>query len=173
VIKDPCLKCRGVGRVLIKKKLTLRIPGGVDTGSRLRLHGEGEQGDPGAPAGDLYVFIHVEPHKTFRRQNDDLIVGAPITYSLAALGGEIEIPTLEGTDKFQVPAGTQSGQDFRISGKGMPHLRGRGRGDLVVVVYIETPKKVSKEQEEILRRLAELEGAKVTAQKKGLFSRKT
>jgi len=172
VIQDPCLKCHGVGRVLIKKKLALRIPAGVDTGSRLRLHGEGEQGDPGAPAGDLYVFIHVEPHETFRRQNDDLIVGVPITYSLAALGGEIEIPTLDGTDHFAVPSGTQSGQDFRILGKGIPHLRGRGRGDLVVVVYIETPKKVSKEQEDILRRLAELEGAKVTPHKRGLFSRK-
>ena len=141
-----------------------------DRGSR--LHGEGEQGDPGAPAGDLYVFIHVEPHEIFRRQNDDLIVGVPITYSLAALGGEIEIPTLDGSEHFEVPAGTQSGQDFRISGKGIPHLSGRGRGDLVVVVYIETPKRVSKEHEDILRRLAELEGAKVTPQKRGFFSRK-
>lgn len=172
VIKDPCLKCRGVGRVLIKKKLSLRIPAGVDTGSRLRLHGEGEHGEPGAPQGDLYVFIHVEPHEVFRRQDDDVIVGVPIPYSLAALGGEIEIPTLDGSEHFEVPASTQSGQDFRIHSKGIPHLRGRGCGDLVVVVYIETPKRVSKEHEDILRRLAELEGAKVTPEKRGFFSRK-
>jgi molecular chaperone DnaJ len=171
VITDPCRKCRGVGRVLIRKKLALKIPAGVDTGSRLRLQGEGERGDHGAPPGDLYVFLRVEPHESFRRQNDDILVAVPIMYSLAALGGEIEVPTLDGTDQLQIPQGTQSGQDFRIPGKGIPHLRGRGRGDLVVVVYIETPRKVSKEAEDLLRRLAELEGVKVTSKKRSFFSR--
>ena len=96
----------------------------------------------------------------------------PITYSVAVLGGEIEIPTLEGPDRLDIPAGTQSGQDFHVPGKGVPHLRGRGRGDLIIVTYIETPKKISKEQEEILRRLAELEGSKVAVKKKGIFSRR-
>lgn len=171
VITDPCKKCRGVGRVLITKKLSLRIPAGVDTGSRLRLQGEGEPGDLGAPPGDLYVFIRVEPHESFRRQDDDVIVAVPITYSLATLGGEIEIPTLEGADHLEIPQGTQSGQDFRIPGKGIAHLRGRGRGDLVVVVYIQTPNKLTKEQEELIRKLAEIEGAKVTPKKRSFFSR--
>jgi molecular chaperone DnaJ len=143
----------------------------VETGSRLRLHGEGEPGDPGAPPGDLYVVIHVEPHETFRRQDDDILAAVPVTYSQATLGGQIEIPTLEGPDVLEIPAGTQSGREFRVTGKGVPHLRGRGRGDLRIIVYIETPSKISKEQEELLRRLAELEGAKVTPKKKGFFSR--
>ncbi|MBI5251605.1 MAG: molecular chaperone DnaJ [Desulfomonile tiedjei] len=171
VITDPCKKCRGVGRILISKKLSLRIPAGVDTGSRLRLQGEGEPGDPGAPPGDLYVFIRVEPHQVFRRQDDDILVAVPIPYSLATLGGDIEIPTLDGQDHMEIPQGTQSGQDFRLSGKGIPHLRGRGRGDLVVVVYIQTPKKLNKEEEELIRRLAEIEGVKVTQKKRGFFSK--
>jgi len=171
VITDPCEKCRGVGRMLITKKLSLKIPGGVETGSRLRLHGEGEPGDPGAPPGDLYVVIHVEPHETFRRQDDDILAAVPVAYSQATLGGQIEIPTLDGPDVLEIPAGTQSGREFRVPGKGVPHLRGRGRGDLRIIVYIETPSKISKEQEELLRRLAELEGAKVTPKKKGFFSR--
>ncbi len=172
VITDPCKKCRGIGRVLITKKLSLRIPAGVDTGSRLRLQGEGEPGDPGAPPGDLYVFIRVQAHELFRRQDDDVIVAVPISYSLAVLGGEIEIPTLDGPDHMDVPQGTQSGQDFRLHGKGISHVRGRGRGDLVVVVYIQTPQQLSKEEEELIRRLAEIEGAKVTQKKKSFFSRK-
>jgi len=172
VITDPCRKCRGGGRVRSSKKLSLKIPHGVETGSRLRLQNEGEPGDPGAPRGDLYVYIRVEEHEVFRREGDDIVVAIPITYSLAVLGGEIEVPTLEGSDHLDIPAGTQSGQDFRLHGKGVPHLRGRGRGDLIVVAYIETPKKISKEQEEILRHLAELEGSKVAAPKKGIFSRR-
>lgn len=171
VITDPCHKCRGVGRVLKTKKLALKIPGGVDTGSRLRLNGEGEPGDPGGPPGDLYVFIRVQQHEVFKRQDDDVIIAVPVTYSLATLGGDIEIPNLEGTEVFNLPPGTQSGQDFRIPGKGIPHLRGRGRGDLVLVVYIETPRKLSKEQEELLRRLAQIEGVKVNPKKRGFFSR--
>lgn len=171
VITDPCEKCRGVGRILIKKKLSLKIPGGVENGSRLRLQEEGEPGDHGAPPGDLYVIIHVTPHEKFRRQEDDVVVAVPITYATAALGGEIDIPTLEGDDVLQIPRGTQSGQDFRIPGRGVPHLRGRGRGDLVVVVYIETPTKLSKDQEELLRQLAELEGSRVAPKKKTFFSR--
>ncbi len=173
VITDPCKKCRGAGRVRVTRKLSIKIPQGVETGSRLRLQGEGEPGDPGAPPGDLYVFIRTEPHEVFRREDDSIIVAVPITYSLAVLGGEIEIPTLEGPDHLEIPHGTQSGQDFRVPGKGVPHLRGRGRGDLIVVVYVNTPKTVSKEEEEVLRRLAELDGSKVAPRKKGLFSRRS
>lgn len=171
VITDPCPSCRGVGRLLKPKKLAIKIPPGVETGSRLRLQAEGEPGDPGAPPGDLYVIIHVKQHETFHRQEDDVIVGVPITYTQAALGGPVEIPTLDGPESMDVPAGTQTGKEFKLSGKGIPHLRGRGRGDLRVIVYIETPTKLSKEEEELLRRLAELEGVKVASKKKGFFSR--
>ncbi|MCX5861516.1 MAG: molecular chaperone DnaJ [Deltaproteobacteria bacterium] len=171
VITNPCEKCHGVGRVLVTKKLSLKIPAGVETGSRLRLQGEGEPGDPDAPPGDLYVILHVKEHEIFHRQNSDVVVHVPMTYSQAALGGEIEIPTLEGPEQFHIPTGTQSGQDFRIANKGMPHIRGRGRGSLIVVVYIETPTRLSKEEENILRRLAELEGTKVTPQKRRFFLR--
>jgi molecular chaperone DnaJ len=171
VITDPCEKCRGVGRVLKPRKLALKIPPGVETGSRLRLQGEGEPGGPGGSPGDLYVVIGVQQHETFHRQEDDVIVAVPITFTQAALGGHVEIPTLEGPESLEIPAGTQTGKEFRISGRGVPHLRGRGRGDLRVIVYIETPTKLSKEEEELLRRLADLEGVKVTSKKKGFFSR--
>ncbi|MGC8906097.1 MAG: molecular chaperone DnaJ [Desulfomonilaceae bacterium] len=171
IITDPCTHCRGTGRVLATKKLSIRVPPGVETGSRLRLQGEGEPGDPGAPPGDLYVFIHVKEHEFFRRHGDDVVVEVPITYTVAALGGQIMIPTLEGPEPFQVPKGTQSGQQFRIPQKGMPHLRGRGRGDLIPILYIETPTKLSKEEENLLRRLAEIEGSKVSPKKKGFFMR--
>jgi molecular chaperone DnaJ len=172
VITDPCKKCHGVGRTLVQRKLALKVPAGVGSGSQLRLTGEGEPGEPGAPPGDLYVVIRQEAHEVFRRQDDDAVVAIPIPYSLAALGGEIEIPSLEGPDRLQVPAGTQSGQDFRLSQRGIPRLRGRGRGDLIVVVYVETPKQLNKEMEELLRKMAQLEGSSVTPKKKGFFSRR-
>jgi molecular chaperone DnaJ len=172
VITNPCKKCHGVGRTLVTRRLALKIPAGVETGSRLRLQSEGEPGEPGGQPGDLYVVIHQESHEVFRRQSDDVIVTVPIAYSLAALGGTIEIPSLEGPEKLDIPAATQAGQDFRVSGRGIPHLRGRGRGDLIVVVYIETPKSLSKEMDQVLRQLAELEGVKVTPEKKGFFARR-
>ncbi|MFH0959375.1 MAG: molecular chaperone DnaJ [Pseudomonadota bacterium] len=172
VVTDPCDKCKGVGRVLISKKLSLKIPQGVESGSRLRLNGEGEPGDFGAPPGDLYVYLNVKPHETFKRESDDVVVLVPMGYATAALGGEIEVPTLEGTDKIQIPKGTQAGQNFRIPGKGIPHLRGKGRGELIAVVYIKTPKNLNPEQESLLRQLAEIDGEQVTVKKKGFFSRK-
>ncbi len=118
------------------------------------------------------MFSFMSDLMNFRRQDDDVYVAVPISYSQAVLGGEVEIPTLEGRELFTIPEGTQSGKDFRLPGRGVPHLRGRGRGDLVVVVYIETPQKVSREEEELLRRLAEIEGVKVTPKKRSFFSRK-
>jgi molecular chaperone DnaJ len=172
IVTDPCEKCRGVGRVLISKKLSLKIPPGVESGSRLRLNGEGEPGDFGAPSGDLYVYLNVRPHEIFKREGDDVVVLTPMGFATATLGGEIEVPTLDGTEKIQIPKATQAGQNFRIPGKGIPHLRGRGRGDLISVVYIQTPKDINQEQDELLRRLAEIEGERVTVKKKGFFSRK-
>jgi molecular chaperone DnaJ len=171
VITDPCPKCRGVGRVPKSKRLSIKVPGGVETGSRLRLQGEGEPGEQGGPAGDLYVFLEVQRHDVFRRHGDDVVITVGISYTQAVLGGSVEIPTLEGPDVLELPTGTQGGQEFRLREKGVPHLRGRGRGDLVVIVYIAVPKKVNKQQEQILRQLAEVEGSKVTPKKKGFFSR--
>jgi molecular chaperone DnaJ len=171
VITDPCAACKGQGRILKKKKLSLKIPPGVETGSSLRLRGEGEPGGPGAAPGDLYVVIRVLDHETFKRSGDDVVVLVPVKYSVLALGGEIDIPTLEGPDKLFVPKGTQSGHEFHLPDRGMPRLGKKMRGDLVVVAYIEIPSKLSKEEEEALRRLAEVEGVKVTPKKRRLFSR--
>lgn len=171
-ITDPCEKCRGIGRVPRSKKLSIKIPAGVESGSRLRLQGEGEIGSAGGIPGDLYVFIQVDEHEVFKRHGDDLVLALPITYSQAALGGDLEVPTLDGSETLTVPRGTQSGQEFRIRNQGVPHLRGRGRGDIVVVVYVEIPTKLTKDQEDLLRQLAEIEGVKVTPKKRGIFSRR-
>jgi molecular chaperone DnaJ len=172
IITDPCESCRGAGKISKPKKLSFRIPPGVETGSRLRLQGEGEPGELGGPTGDLYVFMRVKEHELFRRSGDDVIVAAAMTYSQAVLGGPITIPTLEGEESFDIPKGAQSGQEFRLPSRGMARLRGRGRGDLIIVAYIETPKKIGKEEEDLLRRLAELENAEVAPKKRSIFSRK-
>jgi molecular chaperone DnaJ len=171
VITDPCRQCRGAGMIRRPKRLSLRIPPGVETGSRLRLQGEGESAG-GGPPGDLYVYIQVAEHDTFQRDGDNVYVAVPITYSQAVLGGSTQIPTLDGEDTLSVTQATRSGKEFRLPGKGMPRLRGRGRGDLVVVVYIETPTEVGKEEEELLRKLADIEGVEVAKKKKSLFSRR-
>ncbi len=158
--------------MLRTKKLSVKVPGGVETGSVLRLTGEGEPGDPGGPPGDLYIQLQVRSHEIFHREGDDVVVMVPVTYTTTVLGGHVAIQTLEGPDFLAVPPGTQSGQEFRLAGKGIPRLRGRGRGELIVVLVIRTPVKISKEEEELLRRLAEIEGVEVTPKKKGLFSRR-
>ncbi len=172
VIVNRCTVCRGTGRVPETRTISISIPAGVDSGLSLRLQGEGEPGEQPGLSGDLYVAITVEDHDVFRRQGDDVIIAIPMTYSQAVLGGDLEISTLEGEETFTVPKGTQSGQDFRLKDRGMPKLRGRGRGELIVVTYIEIPTKITKEQEDLLRRLAELEGVPVTPRKRGLFSRR-
>ena len=118
------------------------------------------------------MLLRIQPHDVFQRHGDDVVIALPITYTQAALGATIEVPTLDGTDALTVPAGTASGQEFRLRSKGIPHLRGKGRGDMRVVVYVDVPTRLSKEQEELLRQLAELEGSQVTPKKKGFFSRK-
>jgi molecular chaperone DnaJ len=171
VITDPCPDCNGKGRILKPRKLSLKIPPGIDTGASLRLRGEGEPAGPGGIPGDLYVTIRVAEHDVFMRDGDDVIVLVPIAFSQAVLGATVEIPTLDGPDSLTIPRGTPSRHEFRLPDKGIPHLRGRGKGDLVVVTYIEVPRKVSKDQEKLLREFAELEGVKVTPKKKGIFSR--
>ncbi|MFC1835266.1 molecular chaperone DnaJ [Thermodesulfobacteriota bacterium] len=170
VITDPCSKCRGVGRVLKSKTLSIKLPPGVDNGSQLRLQGEGEPGELGGPPGDLYIVIRIRDHEHFERNGDDLLVAVPITYTQAALGAKIEVPTLEDPTTLNIPRGTQPGQDFRIRDKGIPHLRSRGRGDLIAIVHVQVPTKLGKDEESILRNLAELEGVKVTKKRRRLFS---
>jgi len=155
IITKPCATCRGAGRVQQEKKLNVRIPAGIATGQRLRLSAEGEAGPGGGPSGDLYVVIHVQEHPFFQRDGNDLYCEIPVSFPTFALGGEIQIPTLDGKEPFTIPAGTQTGATFRVRGRGMPDVSGRGRGDLLVTVKVSTPKKLSKEQKKLLEQLAE------------------
>lgn len=157
VIEHPCKDCRGLGRARVDRKLTVKIPPGVETGTRLKLSGEGESGSRGGPPGDLYVVLSVLDHPLFARQGDDLYCDIPIGFAQAALGAEIEIPTLSGRARIRIPAGTQSGSTFRLKGKGMPNLRGYSRGDLIARVFVETPTRLTPKQRELLEEFARLE----------------
>ncbi|NOZ76118.1 MAG: molecular chaperone DnaJ [Euryarchaeota archaeon] len=158
VVDSPCQECGGRGVVKRTRKLKVNIPPGVDTGSRLRVPGEGEAGERGGPPGDLYVVIHVKPHPLFERRGHDIVTEIPITVSQAVLGDEVEVPTLNGKAKLKIPPGTQPGTVFRMKGKGIPGLRGGGRGDEHVVVRVEIPEKLTKEQRRIYEQLARTEG---------------
>lgn len=157
VIEKPCPTCRGAGSVRKTRSIKVKVPPGVDNGSRLRLAGEGEAGTRGGPPGDLYVYIHVKQHKLFRREGDDLICEIPLSFVQAALGDEIDVPTLEGKEKLKIPEGTQPGTVFRIRGKGVPHLSGFGRGDQHVRIKVMIPGKLSEKQKELLREFARLD----------------
>ncbi len=171
LITDPCPTCEGQGRVLARRKVEVAIPAGVDTGNRVRQPGEGEAGDDGAPRGDLYCLIRVRPHPLFRRDGLDLVCQVPVTFSQAALGAEIEVPTLQGKETVTLPKGVQSGAFLRREGKGMPNVRGRGRGDLLVEIIVETPKKLTKRQEELFRELAELDQKHVSPQRRSFLDK--
>lgn len=151
IIESPCGNCRGSGYVRVDRSLTVHIPAGVDTGIRLRLSGEGEPGENGGPRGDLYVVINVHKHELFERDGEHLVLELPVPFTLAAAGGEIHVPSLDGPGTLKIPAGTQSGQMFRVKGKGVPSMEHRGRGDLIVKVFVEVPKRVSKRQAELLK----------------------
>lgn len=157
IVSDPCKRCGGHGRTQKEKSLAVNIPPGVEDGTRIRLSGEGEAGMRGAPPGDLYIFIQVQPHRMFQRQGLDLLCEVPITFTTAALGGDVEVPTIEGKrTKVTIPTGTQTGKQFRLRDKGMVELQGTRRGDLYVEVTVETPVNLTKRQQELLR---EFEGA--------------
>jgi molecular chaperone DnaJ len=166
VISDPCPDCRGEGLVERRRTLEVNVPPGVDSGTRIRHSGEGEAGVMGTPDGDLYVVIRVREHNLFQREGAHLICQVPITFSLAALGGDIEIPTLQGPVTHRLRRGTQSGEVLRMSGLGMPSLRGGRSGDLLVQLMVETPKQLTKRQEELFRELAELDNSHVPPQRK-------
>lgn len=158
IIEKPCPTCRGTGQIRKTRGIKVKVPPGVDNGSRLRVAGEGEAGTRGGPRGDLYVYIHVQAHKIFKREGDDLICEMPISFVQAALGDELEVPTLEGGAKLKIPEGTQSGTVFRMKGKGVPNVSGHGRGDQHVVVKLVTPTKLSEKQKTLLKEFARLLG---------------
>lgn len=154
VIKDPCKKCSGDGRVKKEKSLQIKVPNGVDSGRRIRLSGEGEAGFRGGPRGDLYVLLSIKAHKFFKRDGANLYCRVPIPVTKAALGGEIEVPTIEGkASKVKVPSGTQTGQQFRLKGKGMTMMQSQNRGDLFIEIFVETPVNLNKKQQDLMKQL--------------------
>lgn len=170
IIKEKCVSCNGTGKVLKNKRIKVKIPAGVDTGSIISVKGEGEAGDRGGPPGDLYVYINVKPHKIFKRKGNDIFLTVPISFTEACLGAEIEVPTLEGIEKFDLPAGTQTGEEFKLKNKGVPNVRGFGRGDLYFKVKIQVPKKLTDRQKELLLEL-DKEFNNRKQEKKGFFKK--
>jgi molecular chaperone DnaJ len=171
IITDPCPGCHGHGRVNARRTIEVNIPAGVATGMRIPLRGEGEAGDPGAPRGDLYLRVNVTEHPVFARDGNHLVCQVPITIGQAALGGTIEVPTLEGVTTYTLKRGTQTGEVLRIPGKGMPDVRGRSSGDLLVQVVVETPRHLTRRQEELFRELAEIDHKHVSPQRKSFFEK--
>lgn len=172
VLEQACPDCRGEGRIDRVQRLDVEIPPGVDTGTRIRLAGRGEAGPQGAPAGDLYIFIHIRAHPVFQREGTALFTRMPISFTTAALGGTVEIPGMDGdVHTIEIPVGIQSGKQLRKRGAGMPVLQGRGRGDLVVEVQVETPTKLSVRQKEILREFRETETGDECPESRGFFER--
>ncbi len=171
LITHPCDDCRGNGYIASKVKMDVAIPAGVDDGMRVRLPGEGEPSPDGGPAGDCYCFISVRPHSIFKRDGKNLILHVPISYSQAALGARLDVPTLSGPEQVEIPQGTQHGDVFRLRQRGVADPRGGSVGDLLVQVYLEVPKKTSAKQETLLRELAELEHADVTPHRKSFLEK--
>jgi molecular chaperone DnaJ len=170
-ITDPCPSCRGSGRVAAKARLMVDVPPGVDTGMWLQLRNQGEPGDPGAPRGNLRIQILVRKHPFFERHGNDLHCQFPISFPQAALGADIDAPTLDGLDRVTIPRGTQSGDVIKLKGRGMPDVNGRGRGDELVEVVVDTPRHLTPRQEELLRELAEIEHLEVSPRRKSFFER--
>jgi molecular chaperone DnaJ len=170
-IKNPCTQCRGSGYELKSIKTTVHIPAGVDDGMRVRSPGEGEPSPNGGPRGDCYCFISILPHSLFERDGKNLLCHVPITYTQAALGATIDIPTLQGREELTIPAGTQSGDVFRMKARGMPDPRQRGLGDLLVQVKIDVPKKLNPKEESLLRELAHLEHTNVSSHRKSFVEK--
>lgn len=171
VIEHACRDCRGTGRSRADRSLTVKIPAGVETGTRLKLTGEGEAGLRWGDRGDLYVVITVREHPLFSRHGDDLYCEVPVSFVQAVLGAELEVPTLAGMMKFKIPAGTQSGSEFRLRGKGVPSLRGRGRGDLVVRIVVEVPTRLTGKQRDLLEAYADLENGDGSPLTKSFFEK--
>lgn len=170
IIKQKCSTCHGTGRVKKRKTIHVKIPAGIDDGQQLRVSGQGEAGINGGPAGDLYIVFHVKPHEFFERDGDDIYCEMPLTFAQAALGDEIEVPTLHGKVKLKIPAGTQTGTHFRLRGKGVPNVRGYGMGDQHIKVRIITPTKLTEKQKQLLREFSDISG-KIDEQHDSFFSK--
>jgi molecular chaperone DnaJ len=171
MISDPCPGCRGEGLQPKKHTLNVKVPAGVEQDTRIRYQGEGEAGRHGGPSGDLYVMLSVKPHKFFERDGDDLHCVLPISFPQATLGTELDIETLDGTATIKVPEGTQNGREFRLRGKGVPHLNDHGKGDLIVEVRVATPTKLTKQQKDLMRQLSETMQVENTPTSRGLFDK--
>jgi len=171
VIRDHCSSCGGTGRQLKKQTVSVKIPAGVHEGQAIRIPGQGEPGEAGSPPGDLHVYISVKAHSIFSRHNNDLVCQVPISFTQAALGGTIEVPTLKGMEKLEVPHGTQHGEVFKLKGKGLPDIRTYRNGDQIVQVLIEVPKKLSEKQRQLLRDYAATEDVAVMPQKKSFMDK--
>jgi len=171
VITNPCKKCRGTGRVPKKRLVNVKIPAGVHEGQAIRVTGEGEPGRHSGPRGDLYCYVKVKPHKFLQRDGSDLIAVVPISFTQAALGATIDVPSLNGTKQLKVPPGTQYGSMFRIKGQGLPDMRMRRTGDQLVQIVIETPAKLNEKQQELLREFAKTENKRVSPKAKGFFEK--
>ena len=171
LIVDPCQTCKGDTRVQTEHKILVKVPAGVEQDTRIRYQGEGEAGKFAGPAGDLYVVLNVKAHKFFERDGDDLHCVMPISFPQAALGTELEIQTLDGPAAIKVPEGTQSGKEFKLRGKGVPHLNSHGKGDLIVEIRVQTPGKLSKAQKDLLRQLSETMVVENTPTSRGLFEK--
>jgi molecular chaperone DnaJ len=172
VLVSPCRDCGGEGRIDRPQAIDVEIPPGVDTGTRIRLSGKGEAGPRGAPPGDLYIFVHVRRHEVFEREGTTLLSRVPVSFTTAALGGKVDIPDLSGeTNTVEIPAGIQSGRQLRVRGAGMPVLQGRGRGDLVVEIMVETPTRLTREQRAILEQFRETETGDECPESRGFFEK--
>lgn len=171
IIAEPCTSCKGKGKVRKNVKILLNIPAGIDDGQTMSLRGEGDPGSRGGPPGDLYVTLNVKPHSIFKRQGNDVVCEIPITFVQAALGAELEVPTLDGKVKYNMPEGTQTGSIFRLKGKGIPYLRGNGRGDQYVKVEIDVPKKLNDKQKALLKEFADISGDEVYERRKNFFNK--
>jgi molecular chaperone DnaJ len=171
VIRDKCPDCGGSGRVRKKRTVTVKVPAGIDNGQTIIMNGQGEPGMRGGPSGDLYIVVGVKPHKLFRREGYNLLLDFPVSFVTATLGGDVEVPTLSGPIKYRIPEGTQPGTEFRIKGSGIQMLRGAGKGDLILKVKVEIPKRLNNKQKDLLRQFDETTSDKEYDSRKSFMDR--
>ena len=171
IIKEKCTNCSGTGKEIKNKRIKVKVPAGVDTGSIISIQGEGEAGERGGPSGDLFIYITVKEHDIFKRKGNNIYFTVPISFVEATLGAEIEVPTLDGTIKHKIPEGTQTGTQFRLKNKGVPNVRGVGKGDIYFKVKVEVPKKLTEKQKELLKQFAKESGEDHKEGKKGFFGK--
>ncbi|WP_428940437.1 molecular chaperone DnaJ [Fontivita pretiosa] len=171
IIRDHCRSCGGTGRQMRRRVVTVKIPAGVHEGQAIRIPGEGEPGDNGAPPGDLHCYITIRPHPIFSRHNNDIVCQVPISFTQAALGAQIEVPTLKGTERLEIPPGTQHGEVFKLKGKGLPDIRSYRTGDQIVQILVEIPRKLTERQKQLLREFAETEDTDVLPQRRSFLDK--